>query len=253
MNQSIKQRMLEGNCVFGTWCMLPSSAAVDVIARTGLDFIVIDLEHGAISWETAEDMVKTCQLHGCQPIIRTGNDQENTILHALETDCRCILVPHVSSKLCAQSIAKQSRYQPFGIRGLSPYTRCHGYDHTNLESSIQVQSKETLVGVLIEGSEGIKNLPEIACVEGIDLIYLGLYDISQSIGLSGQLEHPKVLEELQTCLSVIQSNNKLAGTFVRDIETGKEFREIGFSFIAYVADSFALMNFYSKANAKFKS
>lgn len=251
MNQSIKTRMLNGDSVFGTWCMLPSGSVIDVIARTGLDFIVIDLEHGAISWETAEEMVRASQLHGCQPIIRVGDGQENTILHALETDCRAVLVPHVSNRASAQNIANYSRYKPSGERGLSPYTRCHGYDHANLETSLKTHSQETLVGVLVEGTEGIKNLPEIAKVEGIDLIYLGLYDISQSIGLAGQLEHPEVLRELQNCLSVIQSAEKLAGTFARDITACKEFRKMGFSFIAYVADSFALTNFYKTCYHEF--
>ena len=93
----IKKKIESGKTVFGTWCMLPSSFNIDVISRTGVDFIVIDMEHGSLTLETVEDMVRAAQLHGCQPIIRVGDDHENTILHALETGCEAIMVPHVAT------------------------------------------------------------------------------------------------------------------------------------------------------------
>lgn len=253
MKNAIRQRMLQGESVFGTWCMLPSSFVVDVIARTGVDFVVIDMEHGTITYETAEEMVRAAQLQGCQAIIRVGDDQENTILHALETGCEAVMVPNVATVEATQRIARASRYAPLGRRGLSPYTRCHGYTHVGLAESMQRHAEETLVGILVEGKEGIDKLEEIAAVPGIDLIYLGMYDISQSVGLSGQLEHPEVLAQLQRCLKVIKNSGKLAGTFSRDIAACREFRTMGFEFVAYVADCFALQEFYSGAVKQFKA
>ena len=180
MSKDIKLRMKRGETVFGTWCMLPSSFVVDVIARTGVDFVVIDMEHGTMSFETAEEMVRAAQLHGCQPIIRVGDGQENTILHALETGCEAVMVSHVSTVEAAEQIVQAARYAPFGRRGLSPYTRCHDYTHEGLVESLQRHAIDTLVGILVEGKQGIENLPEIAKVADIDLIYLGMYDISQS-------------------------------------------------------------------------
>jgi len=249
--QSIKKRMQNGNSVFGTWSMLPSSFVVDVIAQTGLDFIILDMEHGTLSLETAEEMVRAVQLHNCQPIIRIGDDHENTILHALETGCKAIMVPHVSSVKAAEKIVNAALYPPKGSRGLSPYTRCHNYTHVDLENSMLKHAEETMVGILVEGKKGIENLSEIVKVEGIDLIYLGMYDISQSVGLPGQLEHPEVMKQLENCLKVIKSSNKLAGTFSRDIQACKKFKEMGFDFIAYVADSFALHSYYSEAVSNF--
>lgn len=253
MKNTIRQRMLQGESVFGTWCMLPSSFVTDVIARTGVDFIVIDMEHGAITFETAEEMVRAAQLHGCQPIIRVGDDQENTILHALETGCEAVMVPNVATVEATQRIARASRYAPLGKRGLSPYTRCHDYTHVGLAKSMQRHAEETLVGILVEGKEGIDKLDEIAAVPGIDLIYLGMYDISQSVGLSGQLEHPEVLAQLQRCLKVIKRSNKLAGTFSRDITACREFRAMGFEFVAYVADCHGLREFFASAVRQFKA
>ncbi len=247
MEYSVIEKMKNGKTVFGTWCMLPSSVVVDVIAQTGVDFVIMDLEHGSLSWETAEDMVRAAQLHQCQAIIRIGDDQENTILHALETGAEAIMVPHVSTASAAERIVDAARYSPKGKRGLSPYTRCHGYTHQNLGASMEHHSSKTLIGVLVEGKEGINNLSEIAKVKGIDLIYLGMYDISQSVGLAGQLEHPKVLEQLDICLDKILNKNKFAGTFSRDIDSSIKYKEKGFQFVAQVADSYALTSFYTEA------
>ena len=251
MKYAIKKKMNAGKTVFGTWCMLPSSFVVDVIAGTGLDFVVLDMEHGTLSWETAEEMVRAAQLHECQPIIRVGDDQENTILHALETGCEAILVPHVSTAKSAAGIVNASRYAPKGSRGLSPYTRNHGYTHVGLAESMARHSDETLVGILVEGKEGIENLPEIAQVEGLDLIYLGMYDISQSVGLPGELEHPKVLEQLEKCLETIQKSRKFSGVFSRDLGYCSKFRDMGFDFVAYIADSHALTAYYSSCVQEF--
>ena len=167
--------MKDGKTVFGTWCMLPSSFVVDVIAQTDVDFVILDMEHGTLSLETAEEMVRAAQLQACQPIIRVGDDQPNTILHALETGCEAIMVPNVSTVESTQQIVDAARYSPKGNRGLSPYTRCHGYTHDNLQYSLKRHADDTLVGILVEGQEGIRNLPDIAKVDGIDLIYLGMY------------------------------------------------------------------------------
>ena len=249
---NLKERMQSGETVFGTWNMLPSGFVIDVVARTGIDFVVIDMEHGTMSFETAEEMVRAAQVHGIQPIIRVGDDQENTILHALETGCEAIMVPHVSTVAAAQKIVDAARYSPLGKRGLSPYTRCHNYTHDGFPESLKRHAKDTLVGILVEGKLGIQNLAEIANVQGVDLIYLGMYDISQSVGLPGQLEHPEVIEQLTKCLEIIQSAGKIPGTFSRSIETCRQYREMGFRFVAYVADSYALHKFFSDSVLSFQ-
>ena len=248
----LKQRMLQGDSVIGTWCMLPSSPVADVISRTGLDFVVIDMEHGTITYETAEEMVRAAQLHECQPIIRVGDEQENTILHALGTGCEAIMVPNVATVETTKRIVRAARYAPLGLRGLSPYTRCHGYTHEGLFESMQRHAEGTLVGILVEGKEGIERLEDIANVPGIDLIYLGMYDISQSIGLSGQIEHKDVLAHLEHCLGIIKKSGKLAGTFSRDMHSCRNFREMGFEFVAYVADCHGLFKFYTESVRQFK-
>ena len=102
MTGRFKQRIGDVGSVFGTWCMIPSSTVVDVVAQTGLDFVIIDMEHGGISWETAEDMVRAAQVNECQPIIRVGSREASEILHALETGCEAVMIPHIENVVTAR-------------------------------------------------------------------------------------------------------------------------------------------------------
>lgn len=246
-------KLRDKKTLFGTWAMIPSTTVVEIIAQSGVDYIILDLEHGLMGYETIVDQVRVIELNNCQPIIRVGNDDENIILRALETGCSAIMVPHVSSAESARRIVSIARYRPDGERGLSPYTRCHGYDHNDLELSMNKNNTELFLGILIEGKDGLNNITSICDVEGIDLIYLGMYDISQSLGLPGQLDHPKVEEKLKECLEVINKSGKLPGIFVKDIKKAIHYRNSGFKFIAYIADSFALKSFYKSKVKEFKS
>ena len=207
---NIKDKIKSQGCIFGTWCMLPSDFTIDVICKTNIDYIIIDMEHGMMSWETAERMVRSAESNNVIPLIRVSNSEENTILHALETNVKAILVPHVSTSSQAKNVALSTKYAPEGNRGLSPYTRCHSYDHEGLSDSLVTNNKRNFLGILVEGKEGIKNLQDIVSVEGIDMIYLGIYDVAQSLGLSGNINHPE-------CKIAFKESNKSFFNFLREL------------------------------------
>ncbi len=232
----LKKKLEKGGCVFGTWAMLPSAGIVNAIGSASLDFVIIDMEHGSMSFETAEEMVRAAEVSGCQPIIRTSDKSESSILRALETGSRAVMVPHVSTPQEAARVVKAARYAPDGERGLSPYTRAHGYSHENIKEKLAAANKNTLVGILVEGKEGIQNLEAISDIKGIDLIYAGIYDLSQSIGLAGQLNHRKVLDLQKRCVDIIRKKGKAAGSFARDYGYINLLYKNGFQFIAYLVD-----------------
>ena len=161
-------------------------------------------------------------------------------MRALETGPRSVMVPHINSAEKAEKIAKCCKYFPAGNRGLSPYTRIHDFTHINIQDSLQTENQETMVGILVEGQAGLDNLKDIVKVEGIDLIYLGLFDICQSVGLPGQLNHPKVLGEIKRCCELIQSNGIAAGSMSTSVEYINMLKDVGYTFIAYLNDAAAM-------------
>jgi 4-hydroxy-2-oxoheptanedioate aldolase len=244
MKRSSLKKKLKENFIIGTWCSLSSPNVVDAIGKTSLDFIIIDMEHGSMSYETAENMVRAAEANGIFPIIRTPNEDKQVILKSLETGVRNILIPHVTNQEVANHVVKICKYYPQGERGLSPYTRVHNFRDDNLEKSTKNENNDNLVGVLVEGLEGLNNLEKISKVKGIDLIYLGLFDICQSLGMPGDLDNPKVIKEIKRCKNIISSNGKYAGCMAKDITYIKKLKKLNFDFIAYLNDAGALVKHF---------
>ena len=242
----LKNKLKNNQEVIGTWSSLSSSNVINVLGTTKLDFVVIDMEHGSMSFETSEDMVRAAEASEISPIIRIGSDDEQLILRALETGVQSVMIPHVTSASQAERIVKCCKYYPLGNRGLSPYTRIHNFTHKNLDKSLQNANEQTLVGILVEGKKGLANLEEIVKVEGIDLIYLGLFDICQSVGLPGELNHPSVIEEIMRCQEIISSNNIIAGSMSTDLEYIEMLRKMDYKFIAYLNDAAAIRDHFDK-------
>ena len=244
---NLKEKLKNGRTVVGTWSSLSSPNVINVLGTTGLDFVVIDMEHGSMSFETVENMVRAAEAAGISPIVRTWGDDGQTLLRALETGTQSLMVPHVKSAEDADRIAKVCKYFPDGNRGLSPYTRVHNFTHENIDKSLQKANEETLVGILVEGKEGLANLEEIVQVSGIDLIYLGLFDICQSVGLPGQVNHHDVIAEVEHCQEIIKSNGIAPGAMATDIDYVKMLKEKEYQFIAYLNDAAGLRQVFKAA------
>jgi 4-hydroxy-2-oxoheptanedioate aldolase len=236
----LKQALNSNKTVVGTWSSLSSPNVISVLGTTNLDFVVIDMEHGSMSFETVENMVRAAEATGISPIVRVWDDDEQTLLRALETGVQSVMIPHISTVEDAERVAKCCKYYPDGNRGLSPYTRSHNFTHENIDKSLQKENRETLVGILVEGKLGLSNLEDIVKVKGIDLIYLGLFDICQSVGIPGEINHPVVLDEIKRCFDVINSNGIAAGAMSTNIEYIDMLREVGYTFIAYLNDAAAI-------------
>lgn len=236
----LKEKLYNKQTVYGTWCSLSSTNAVNSIAFSGLDFIVIDLEHGSTNFETAENMTRAAETANCSPIIRCSSLSQEHLLRCLEIGTKSIFVPNVNSKAQAENVVKYCLYQPLGNRGLSPYTRIHKYSDDNLKNKLIEANEDLLIGILVEGSNGLENLKDICEVEYLDIIYLGLFDICQSVGLPGQIDHPQVVEKLKDYQSIISNAGKIAGCMSASVDYAKTLKNKNYNFIAYLNDAAAL-------------
>ena len=249
----MKQKLKAGGTVFGTWSMLSSPSVINVIGTTGIDFVVLDLEHGPTSFETAECQIYSGEVSGIEPIIRLSEDHAPHILHALEIGAQSILISQVSTAEQAAKIVQACKYFPDGMRGLSPFTRRHGYSDSNLPEKLRLANQQIFIGVLVEGEEGIKNIPKIAKVPGIDMIYLGVYDISQACGVPGDLMHPNVVKSLREYVSQIEDSGLVAGSVARDQEYMELLIDSKFRFISYLVDCAILREGYEKIHLNFQN
>lgn len=251
---SLLEKAKNNQTVVGTWSMTGSTTVAEILSCTELDFIILDMEHASMSFETIENQVRAIEVRQNQAIVRVSNSDPQTMLRALETGCRGIMVPHVSSVAEAEAVVQACRYAPAGRRGLSPYTRNHLYSHHNLADSLATENQNTFVGILVEGIKGIENIGDIAQVPGIDLIYTGIYDISQSAGLPGQIDHPDVLALQKKCVDLINAGQgAMPGSFANSVEYAEILSQLGYKFIAYCSDGFLLKGAVENAINNLKS
>lgn len=234
---NLKKRLHAGEVVVGPFVIIPSVPLVDTLGYAGMDFCIIDTEHGPISQESATDLVISAQGTGVAPIIRIGDNDERLILRALDIGADGVQVPQINNIDDAKKVIHAAKYSPMGQRGMSVFTRAgdyyvnEGVDHTDK------QNAETMVVVHIEGQRGLNNLDEIMTVEGIDVLFLGPYDISQSLGLPGDVRNPKVEAALKEAAGKARAQGRAVGSYAKDVEMGKWLIDLGVQYLSINVDA----------------
>ena len=247
----LKEKLESGQSVLGTWSMIPSTVTADIIASTGLDFLIIDAEHGPISFETAQNMAIACESHGVSPVMRVGAIDEADILKALDIGVHCIQIPNINSKTDVEKIIRLSKYPPIGKRGFSPFTRAGNY---SIESSTTLTSNandNTLVAINIEGKEAIEDIDNILTIDGLDIIFIGLFDLSKALEIPGEVDNPNVLRYLEELTKKINNAGKFAGTITTSKEKMTSFLNIGVKYIVHLVDCEMLRKSYSEVKQHF--
>ncbi len=247
----LKERLRGGETVIGTFSGIPSPSLVEAIGYSGIDFIVIDSEHGPVEMQTAENVVRAAEITGMAPIIRVPNNESHLILRALDIGAHGVQVPHVSTKEEAVLVSEYSKYHPQGKRGLSPFTRAGKYGLAAESHTLRI-NENVIVVVNIEGIEGIQNLNEIASVPEIDVIFIGPYDLSQSLGKPGQVEDPEVIKLIKNNVKIIKNSGKSCGSFARDIKYLEILVDCGVQYITYMVDSSMILQSYKNLKELFE-
>ena len=210
----IKQKMNDGHAVLGPFLKMNDPALI----------------------ESAQNLIRAAELHGMSPIIRTTDTSDENILRALDLGAHGVEVPQVNSKESAQAVVSASKYFPEGTRGVCRYTRAAEYTHVEKSKHFKLSNERTMVLVHIEGLEGINNLDEILDVKGLDVIFLGPYDLSQSFGVPGDVTNPIVVEKMKEAVKKAAAKGVKVGTFVESAENAKFWRNQGVLYIAYSVD-----------------
>jgi 4-hydroxy-2-oxoheptanedioate aldolase len=240
-NMILRDRLSAGENVFGPFLKIPAAAPVEIVGYAGFDFCIVDLEHSPYTFERAEELVRAAQGAGVAPIIRTFDSQPSTLVRALDTGCEGILVPNVKSLAEAERVARGARFHPLGERGMDPHARSARYRTIPKETYFAETDKWTLVGVQVEGMEGVQNLGDIVDVAGIDLIFVGPYDLSQSLGVPGQIDAPAVLAKVEEIVAVVRARGKALGIYADNLEEARRWRGLGVQFVAVSVDVYIFL------------
>jgi 4-hydroxy-2-oxoheptanedioate aldolase len=241
-NNLLKNSLAEGKTVYGPFCKIQDPAIVEIAALSGFDFVIIDMEHGPFSVESAQNMIRAAEARGITPVIRVTENSETLILRLLDVGAKCIQVPQICTKEDAEKVVKATKFYPQGERGMCRYVRAAEYTNIGAPDHFGKSNDNVISIIHIEGMEGIENLPEILSVEGIDVIFLGPYDLSQSCGVPGQVNHEKVVNSMKEAVALAKKYGKAVGTFTETPEKAKMWKDIGVQYISYAVDVGLIMN-----------
>lgn len=232
--RTFKQRLFDGETTVGTFQLIDSPMASEMAGVAGMDFVIIDQEHGPLTAETSVAMCAAAERGGASPIVRVRNNTESEIQRALDIGAAGVEIPQIETQEDAEAAVEHARFDPLGSRGLSPYVRAGRY--TGSENYTEEQNEQTTVIIHIEGERGVENLDEICAVEGIDVLFLGPYDMSQSLGIPGQVQDERVEELMQEVCDRAADYGKVVGTFADSPEMANKWIDAGAQYIAYSVD-----------------
>ncbi len=210
---SLKQKLQEKQTVLGIFLEIPEPAHVEIAGLAEMDFAIIDLEHGSYTRDSALHAVRAATATGISPVIRVGENTPLAIQQALDIGAVAVQIPHVSDKEAALTAAQAARFYPRGKRGLNPFVRSASYLAPNTAEYLKDANEDVLVIGQIEGVDGVRNLSDILTVEGLDVVFLGPFDLSQSLGIPGELDHPRLIEAMQQVVEVAGRSGVVVGTF----------------------------------------
>jgi 4-hydroxy-2-oxoheptanedioate aldolase len=216
-----KKAIREGKMVLGTGVQMNSPEVVEILGNTGFDFVMIDTEHGYFGLETAENLIRAADASGIVPIVRVSHKNPTLIMKALDMGAQGVVVPGISTKEDAATAVRASKYPPLGNRGACPFIRAAGHMASDWKAFSQNADESTVVFLLIEGPEGVKNFEDIISVEGIDVIAVGPFDLSVALGVGGQVNHPWVVETLKEMIRLALRKNIALNTVVFELEEDK--------------------------------
>lgn len=232
----LKQKFKNKELTIGSWLSFDYKPICEMMINAGFDWLTIDMEHTAIDYIEARNLIQFIDAAGCIPLVRVGNNDSLTIKKVLDIGAYGVIVPMINTKQDAEKIVESVYYPPIGKRGVGLY-RAHNYG-LEFEHYKQWLRDECVIIVQIEHILGVKNLEQILSIEGIDGFIIGPYDLSGSLNQPGNFNHPQVIDALNVIKDILAETEKVGGYHVvfADHEQLQMRIEEGYTFIAYGVD-----------------
>lgn len=220
----------------GSWISLGHPAIAEIMAGVGFEWLVVDLEHSAITLREAAELIRVIDLCGVVPLVRLSANDPVQIKRVMDAGSHGVIVPMVNSASEAEQAVAAVRYPPQGRRGVG-LARAQGYG-TAFESYREWLNRESIIIVQVEHIQAVDNLEAILAVEGVDGFIVGPYDLSGSLGVPGEFERPRLVEALGEIRRVAAQTKAAAGFHVvpPQPELVRQKLAEGYSFIAYSVD-----------------
>ena len=211
-----------------------------ILKNAGCDFVFFDMEHTGFSYETVKSAVRYMEAARLPMLVRTPSKASHHIARVLDMGAEGIMLPMVNNGEEARAIVDAVKYAPDGNRGVALGIAHDNYAGGPVLDKLIAANAKTTVFALIETAEGAEKVNEIAATPGIDCLWVGHFDLSASLGIPGEFEHPRFKEAIARTIEAARSHGKATGRLVSTVEEGVAFNAEGFDFICYSGDVWVL-------------
>ncbi len=236
--KDLRQMLRAGGPVIGSWINTGSPIVAELMATAGFDFLAVDAEHSAVDLPQIQVLFQAiCSGDPqCAPLVRLPGHDYAITKRYMDAGAMGVIAPLINSAAQAEEIVRAVKYPPHGARGVG-FCRANLYGQ-NLGEVFAGANDQTLICVQIEHIDGVENIDEILSVPGIDVAFIGPYDLSASIGITGQFDHPDMLDAKRRILNACQTHGVVPGIHVVPPDAGEVARRFqeGYRLIAYSLD-----------------
>lgn len=233
----VKTKLKSGEAVFGTMIFeFFTPGIAQIVKAAGADFILFDMEHSGMTVDMVKTQAATCRGLDLVPMVRVPTLQTQFITRCLDMGMMGIMVPMVETAAQAREIVSATRYPPHGRRGAAFGVAHDDYGPGAVTDKIAAANERTMVIALVETAEGIRNVEEIAAVDGVDVVWLGHFDLTNFMGIPAQFQHADYLAAVDKLSAAAKRNGKAAGVMAGDVTWGRDYMDKGFRAVAYGLD-----------------
>jgi len=233
---NLHTKIHSGKLTIGSWITLAHPTIAEIMANSGFDWLAVDLEHSVITIREAEELIRVIELAGVTPLVRLTSNNPDQIKRVMDSGSHGVIVPMVNSAEEAEQAVQAVKYPVRGKRGIG-LARAQGYG-MKFKEYLEWQEKHSVVIVQVEHIDAVNNLESILSVDGVDGYIIGPYDLSGSMGIPGQFDHPELLQAMERIQTVATKLNVTGGIHVVEPDALQLQQKIneGQKFIAYSVD-----------------
>jgi len=236
MSDGFRSRLAAGEALVGTFVKSHDANVAEVLAGTGLDFLLADLDHSSLALRDLEGIVRAAALHSVPVVARLGRSDLELAGRVLDAGAAGIQVAEVDSAETIRAARELASYPPAGRRSLSLSTRAARFGREPAGDYLERAGREVAVIGQIESVDGIEALPSLVETGAGDAWFVGVLDLSASVGLAGRFDHPDVRAALDRAAATIVGAGARLGVFAANAEDARSWRERGATMIAVSSD-----------------
>jgi 4-hydroxy-2-oxoheptanedioate aldolase len=232
---SLRARIRRGDTVVGVWCMTPNPTFTEIAASQGLDFVIVDMEHGAVGLSDLPDLLRGLSGSRTAGLVRVPSHDPTFISRAMDRGAQGVIVPRVDTPEAAAMVAAACRFPPVGMRGLAlPGIRASGYG-SNADYR-DAHNDGVLVAVQIESGIAVEHAVAIGTAPGVDLAFVGPNDLSAEMGMESLEDRPRFIEVLDATFRKLAAAGVPTGTVPHSGRTWQQLAAVGVQLHAVASD-----------------